>query len=183
MRSGHFFPTICEWQNTFLAPYTLVKEKNHVAGHEPYYLRRAHVKDSFTAIVAWTSKTAWGHWNTITLWVGSILLQSFWIHADSSAKSCTQRHTNPAHTDGGCVLQRPWMCRSTDFLNAKRHSVSPLLSALGWKRLYLTSFIPPYLAMHFYSNNQCSNQSLINPLMSPFGLQLTANISSSPLME
>lgn len=134
-------------------------------------------------IVAWTSKTPWGHWNTKTLWVGSVLLQFFRIHADSSAKSHTQRHTPPAHTDGGCVLQRPWMCRSTDFLNAKRHSVFPLLSALGWKRLYLTSFIPPYLALHFYSNNPCSNQILINPLMCPFGLQLTANISSSPLME
>lgn len=119
--------------------------------------------------------------NDFVSWVNSVavLLDSCWQFCQ---KPHTETHT-PAHTDGGCVLQRPWMCRCTEFLNAKRLSVSPLLSALGWERLYLTSFIPPYLAMHFYSNNQCSNQSLINPLMSPFGLQLTANISSSPLME
>lgn len=117
------------------------------------------------------------------LWVGSVLLWSFWIYADSSTKSHTHRCIPLPRADGGCVSQRPWMWKSTDFLNAKRHSVFPLLSALGWKRLYLTSFISPDLAMHFYSNNQCSNQIPINPLMSPFGLHLGANISSSPLMD
>lgn len=121
--------------------------------------------------------------NVSLSWVSSaaVLLDSCWQFCQ---KPHTQVHTaSSPETDGGCILQRPWMWKSTGFLNAKRHSVFPLLPGFGWGLLYLTSFIPPYLAIHFYSNNQCSNQILINPLMSPFGLQLTASISSSPLTE